>query len=715
MSTPPHPSSPAAPGSSASPESPATSGAPGLFASPGAADPGRAARLTLRGDGFALEVDGATVLSGAGVGLLEVDGRLCTPGTADAGGVTAEWSARAIDGPGAWELAMTVTNGSAEVRRVSRLDPLAADVPGVWAASFFRSAWGDEFRPEAGTSAEGVHLEVRSGRSAHGFSPWLGLEREGAALVVSPAWSGNWHIDLQGDGFQGDENHGDGRDGRGAGAVVPRLTAGVSPWRFFVDLGPGESVAAPPVVIAAGRTLDEASETLTRAVGRAWIPRSAASEALDVEWNHWWPYEDVEVTEDIIWRNAEAAAHLGMGVATVDAGWFGNADAASDWQEQRGDWHHTNTARFPSGLRALGQGIRERGARAGIWIEAEAVGAGAQLRRAHAEVLARGGAGHERDGSYRVTTVSLDPAHPDFFGYVCMGSAEGRAHVAGAMAAVVRETGAEWVKLDFNIDPDSGCTRTDHGHGAGDGLLRHYEGLYAVLDAFRAAHPEVVLEACSSGGLRIDLGLARHVHCMFLSDPDYTEHALSVLWGASHLLPPAAILHWPWSQWRGDYEPSRLDFAALGPEEFDTLVRAALLHRFGVSMRLVDLSDEQRESLRVHTALFRDVLAPLVRDGVLRRLTAQPRRQGEGERAPAFQLTSGDRSVLAAYRLPGGVTPDALRPVGLDPAQVYAVTDLGGGGSRVLQGTDLLRNGWSLADERPEVSSWLLLVEPAAD
>jgi alpha-galactosidase len=268
------------------------------------------------------------------------------------------------------------------------------------------------------------------------------------------------------------------------------------------------------------------------------------------------------------------------------------------------------------------------------------------------------------------------------------------------------------VKLDFNIDPDSGCARTDHGHGAGDGLLRHYEGLYAVLDAFRAAHPDVILEACSSGGLRIDLGLARHVHCMFLSDPDYTEHALQVLWGASLVLPPVAILHWPWSQWRGDYEPSQLDFASLSREEFDTIVRAALLHRFGVSMRLVDLSDEQRESLRVHTALFRDVLAPLVRDGVLRRLTAQPRRQGAGERAPAFQLSSGDRSVVAAYRLSGGETPEALRPAGLDPARNYEVTDLGSGASRRASGAELLSDGWSLSGQRPEVSSWLLLVEP---
>ena len=69
---------------------------------------------------------------------------------------------------------------------------------------------------------------------------------------------------------------------------------------------------------------------------------------------------------------------------------------------------------------------------------------------------------------------------------------------------MVAKTGCTWIKLDFNLDPKAGCNRTDHDHGEGDGLYAHYRGLYAVLDAFRTAHPEVIVEACSAGGLRID-------------------------------------------------------------------------------------------------------------------------------------------------------------------------------------------------------------------
>ena len=602
--------------------------------------------------------------------------------------VAAAWSATEIAGPGVWELALTLTNTGTVPVTVTRMDPISAQLASHrWSTLHFRSAWGDEFRPEHGTTDSELRIESRSGRSSHGANPWLGLERPGAGVIVAPAWSGNWHIDVTEGG---------------------RLGAGISTWQFATELAPGASVTAPSVVVAVGDDLDSAALTLTSAIGRAWIPRSSASDAVPVEWNHWWPYEDAEVTEDVIWQNAAIAADLGIGVSTVDAGWFGDADAASDWQEQRGDWHLTNTARFPSGLAALGAGIRERGTKAGIWLEAEAVGASAKLRVERPGLIAHAAPGWRPDSSYRVTTVSLDADDPSFLGYVCMGSPEGREHVARALDTVIRETGAEWIKLDFNIDPDSGCARSDHGHGAHDGLFRHYEGLYRVLDEFRVAHPDVILEACSSGGLRIDLGLARHVHCLFLSDPDYTEHHLQVVWGASLMLPPAAMLHWSWSQWRGDYPPAQLDFSDLDRARFDTLLRAAMLHRFGVSLRLPELSAGQLESVRWHVELFTGTLAPFVRDGVLHRLTAQPLRAGGGERSPAFQLSLGDRHMLFAFRLSGSSTPVSLAPKGLDPAGSYRVTDLELGSESILSGSELM-SGTSLADAGR--SSWLVLID----
>lgn len=661
-----------------------------------------------------------TILSDAAPLLVEVDRRpvdrwvapriagdaehLTIDGALEGTTLHAGWSARRVAGQPVWEFALTLRNDGEHPVTITRMDPLALDAGPAWRTHGFHSAWGDEFRPLHGHAGHHLVLESRSGRSSHGQIPWLGLERGGsgtgpgagqtpAALTIAPAYSGNWHIHAMAGGH---------------------ITAGISPWQFFVELAPGETVTAPSVVLTVAASLDAASAALQRAVAADWLPRTPFTDSLPVEWNHWWPYEDQEVDEQVIADNARIAHEVGIEIATVDAGWFGAADPTSYWQEQRGDWSSVNTARFPSGLAALGQSIRDAGVLPGMWIEAEAVGAHSLLRAAHPEAMAHSVEGRRADPSYRVQTESLDPADPTFLGYVCLGSPAGRAHVLESMSTLITTTGARWIKLDFNIDPDAGCTRTDHGHGAGDGLLRHYEGLYAVLDEVRERHPDLLLESCSSGGLRIDLGLARHVHGFFLSDPDYTEHHLQVLWGVRHLLPPIGILHWSWSQWRGDYPPSDLDWANLSADDFDTTLRAAMLHRFGVSLRLPELRPDLLERLRVHVDLFQRELEPFVREGVLQPLTESPERGGFGQRAPSIQLSHPDGRVLvAAFVLEGGARPTALRPRGLDADATYAVTDLADGDVRRTSGIELLDEGLvPLGDDG--VTSWLLLITPVS-
>lgn len=635
-----------------------------------------------------------------------IAGTLATSGRDAEHQLHATWSARRIAGEPVWEHSLVLRNDGEHPVTITRMDPLSLAVGADWRTHGFHSAWGDEFRPLAGHAGHHLVLESRSGRSSHGMIPWLGLERgplartarpvpggdqPRAAVTVAPAYSGNWHIHAM------------------AGGLV---TAGISPWQFFVELAPGESVTAPSVVLTIAPTLDAAAVALQRAVAADWLPRTPFTDAVPVEWNHWWPYEDQEVDEQVIAENARVAAAVGIEVATVDAGWFGAADPTSYWQEQRGDWASVNTARFPSGLAALGQSIRDAGVLPGMWIEAEAVGAHSLLRAARPEAMAHSVEARRADPSYRVQTESLDPDDPTFLGYVCLGSPAGREHVLASMSTLISTTGARWIKLDFNIDPDAGCTRTDHGHGAGDGLLRHYEGLYAVLDAVRERHPEILLESCSSGGLRIDLGLARHVHGFFLSDPDHTEHHLQVLWGVRNLLPPIGILHWSWSQWRGDYPPAWRDWATLGTDEFDRMLRAAMVHRFGVSLRLPELRPELLERLREHVALFRAELVPFVRDGVLQPLTTSPERGGFGERAPSIQVSHPDgRVLLAVFVLEGGARPAGVRLQGLEPNATYRVRDIADGDVRRMSGVELIEDGLAVLGDDP-VTSWLLIIEP---
>lgn len=527
------------------------------------------------------------------------------------------------------------------------------DVPGARTILGFTSSWGLEFEPQTWPAGDPLVLEVTSGRSSNQASPWLAVESDDGACVLTLHWSGNWRMTST------------------PTADGVRVEVGLHADGQRLHLADGETGTLPAVSVGWGASTAEASAALARHL----LGQVPPGPPLLTEWNHWWPYEDVEIDEDVFLANAAAAAALGLEVAVLDAGWFGRADATSDWVAERGDWHLVNTARFPHGLAWLADQTRARGVEFGLWVEAEAVGRAATVAQEHPDLLAL-----DADGGQ--------------LGYVCLGSPLGRQHVHDTVHGLLEQTRARWLKWDFNLDPGRGCARDDHGHRADDGLLQHYRGLYAVLDRLRAAHPATVLEACASGGLRVDAGLAAHVDGFFLSDPDWTEHHLAVLWGAARMLPPRQLLHWPQSEWRGEHRFQKVDYSGslLTPDQFDTKVRAAMLHRFGVSVRLTELRPDLAERLREHVVTFTTLVRPLLADGVLVPLTEQPRREERGHRQPAFQVTSGDEHLVAAFRLPPTGGWDAVRPTGLDPHTTYAVAPVDG----VVPGEAVLLTGAAL-------------------
>ncbi|MFG1910985.1 alpha-galactosidase [Kribbella sp. NPDC048928] len=535
----------------------------------------------------------------------------------------------------------------------------------------FTSSWGLEFQPVRLPVDEPAQIEVTAGRSTQGAVPWLAIESGSGVYVVTLHWSGNWRL---------------GSTPAVGGGV--RIDLGLHPAGQRILVGEGETFTLPEVSIAWGETRASAAAALAGHLAEQ-VPHGPP---MLTEWNHWWPYEDADITEDVFLANATVAAELGLEVALLDAGWFGRPEADSDWYAERGDWHRVNTARFPHGLAWLADQTRACGIEFGIWIEAEAVGLRASIAAERPELLATDDAGAG-------------------LGYVCLGSPAGREHLYATVSGLIDATRARWIKWDFNLDPGAGCTRTDHGHAAEDGLLRHYLGLYDVLDQLRAAYPDTVLEACASGGLRIDAGLAAHVDAFFLSDPDWTEHHLACLWGAAQLLPPRQLLHWPQSEWRGEHRFQKVDYSGtlITPAQFDTKIRAALLHRFGLSVRLTEMRPDLRQRLAEHVQGYRSVIRPMVESGVLIPLSEQPLREEKGWRQPAFQLTSDDRHLLAAFRLPPAGEWDPVQPVGLDPIAMYSVQELDGAELRRLErrtGKDLAESGLVARGETSVL--WLL-------
>ncbi len=427
------------------------------------------------------------------------------------------------EGTGLMETWPIVRCSGPKICQVTRLDSFSLNIPQEdYELLTFKSGWGNEFEPRREILAGRGRLELESdaGRSSRLFHPWFALQRSsGEVFSASLAWSGNWIFRFE-----------------PLGQAGFRTSGGLLDRGFEKVLQPGESVEAPRAVLVLGRDLNQVSQQYA-AVGRKhWYPENALSRLMPVEWNHWWPYEDVEINEVVFAENIAEAARMGFEICTLDAGWFGPADAETHWYDYRGDWALVNSQRFPGGIRPLADLAHAHGMRFGIWCEIEALGVRANLAQEHPDFVAlRGGRR---------------------LGYVCFGNPAVQEWAYQILRHLIVDYQADWIKLDFNLDPELGCDRSDHGHQAGDGLYEHYRGYYRTLARIRAEFPEVYLENCSSGGLRIDLGIMRQTHGTFLSDPDWPVHDLQIFWGASTMLAAERLLHWPYCEWRNTNPPA---------------------------------------------------------------------------------------------------------------------------------------------------------------
>ena len=274
---------------------------------------------------------------------------------------------------------------------------------------------------------------------------------------------------------------------------------------FAVRLQPGESFTSVPVCIGAVR--GSISEGISELVQyRRLIRRpNADNEKLPVIFNDYMNCLFGDPTTEKELPLIEAASKAGCEYYVIDAGWYADGfwwDGVGEWKESR--------KRFPGGLKQLTDIIRSKGMIPGLWLELEVMGIRCPLVKDLPKdcFFTRFG-----EPVYDRSRMQLDFRNPEV-----------RAFADSIIDRLVLEYGVGYIKMDYNIEPGVG---TDHASFTpGEGLFRHEQAYLQWLDSIFARYPDLVIENCSSGGMRMDYAMLSRYSIQSTSDQeDYVHYA----------------------------------------------------------------------------------------------------------------------------------------------------------------------------------------------
>jgi alpha-galactosidase len=293
------------------------------------------------------------------------------------------------------------------------------------------------------------------------------------------------------------------------------------------ELAPGESHSTVPVALAFGPDLDSAVAALT-AYRRALRRLHRDNAALPVIFNDYMNTLMGDPSSERLRPLIDAAAAAGAEVFCIDAGWY---DDGEDWWDSVGEWV-PSTHRFTGGLGVLLERIRQHGMTPGLWLEPEVIGVRSPMaKRLPVEAFwQRAGERVVEAGRYH-----LDLRHP-----------AARAHLDEVVDRLVTVLGVGYFKLDYNIRPGAGTDRD--GVSPGVGLLGHTRAYHDWLDGVLDRHPDLILENCASGAMRMDYGLLSRMQLQSTSDQQDAFRYPAIAVAAPLSVAPEQCANWAYPQ-----------------------------------------------------------------------------------------------------------------------------------------------------------------------
>ena len=498
------------------------------------------------------------------------------------------------------------------------------------------------------------------GRSSNQNLPLLislaSLTPESDGLFCGLEWSATWYMVHTGV----DES----RSSLAAGVKVNGL-----------QLDPGESLKLPAVHLgffsggaAAGtnalrRYLYE--HVCARYHGDVVLPRANYST---------WFGLDNRINAERLRTQADRAAELGLEVFAIDAAWF-----PGDFPEGVGNWDRIDHEKFPDGLKPIAEYVRDLGMGLGMWFEVERGVEGTSAVEQHPDWFVP----VPRQSWYTKQPYHLNLALP-----------EAQDWVIETVGGWIERLGLIWSRWDYNIEPLPFWEAVDPTLKI---QFAYMDGLYRVLDTLMANHPDWMIEGCSSGGRRIDIGTMRRAHTYWFSDQSGDPLLCRYMQARANRFLPGHLCD----------STVAVPLGAGDAGYDDTAVLSRMLGKLAFDGDVASWSPELTTRMARWADQFKAIRHLLVQDFF--QLLPLPT---SAEAWDAVQFTSydGDEAALFAFadQVHGG--RQMIRLQGLRPENDYRVVRQLDGDAHVVSGENLMVEGLTLELEPNEGGLWMITV-----
>lgn len=358
--------------------------------------------------------------------------------------------------------------------------------------------------------------------------------------------------------------------------------------------------------------------------------------------------------EDKMLAMIDDIAALGGELFVMDDGWFGNKYPRKDDKSSLGDWD-VNKQKLPNGLKSLIDRAKEKNIKFGIWLEPEMVNVKSEVFEKHPDwvisqpnrttVLGRGG-----------SQMTLDLSNPKVQDFV----------YNTIHNLIVENPGIAYVKWDANHFISNVGSNYLPAIKQSHLYIETQRGLQKVLQRIRDAHPDLIMQACASGGGRVTYDFMKYFHEFWTSDNTDALTRLYMQWGISHFYPAmnmASHVSESPNHQTGRQLPLKFRFDV------------AMTGRLGIEMQPKRLTPDELEFSKVAIDNYKRI-RPVIQFGDLYRLVSPY--DNVGMAALMYVTETKNRAVLFGYNLDENLRYKfpSLKLNGLDPAKKYKITEI---------------------------------------